>query len=123
MLAKYNDCVPNGAERILALAENQARHRHGLESAVVHGNLRAETLGQLFAFVLGLVAIIGGIWLIASGKDVLGLSAIITAFAALAGTFIYGRRQQQRERERKRQEMREAQAQPRLPYESSEPSS
>lgn len=119
MLAKYNDCLPNGAERILSLAENQAKHRQGLESAVVRGNLRAETRGQVCAFILGLVAIVGGIWLIASGKDALGLSAIITAFTALAATFIYGRWQQGLERERKRQEVREAQAQQRLPDETS----
>ncbi len=116
MLAKYNECVPNGAERILALAENQAKHRQGLEGAVVHGNIRSETRGQVFAFILGLLTIGGGFWLIANGKDAYGIAAIITAFATLAGVFIYGRRQQARERERKRQETRDAQAQQGLPF-------
>jgi hypothetical protein len=53
---------------------------------------------------------------VGQGKDAYGLAAIITAFATLAGVFIYGRIQQERERERKRQDVREAQAQQRLPY-------
>ncbi len=118
MLERYNNCVPNGAERILALAENQASHRQRLESAVVQSNIKSEARGQVCAFILCLVAIIGGIGLIAFDKDAMGLAAIITAFASVAGIFIYGRYQQSKERERKRQEVREAQAQQRLPYDS-----
>jgi uncharacterized membrane protein len=116
MLAKYNECVPNGAERILAMAERQAQHRQQLEASVVAGNLRAETRGQVFAFILGFAAILGGIVLIAFDKNVEGVASIITAFTALAGIFVYGRIQQRREREQKRREVREAQAQQRLPY-------
>lgn len=118
MLAQYNACLPNGADRIVALAERQAEHRQSLESAVVRGNIRAETRGQICAFLLGLVAIVGGIVLIALGKDVQGLAAIITAFVALAGVFIYGRKQQERERTRKRQEAEALAAQQRLPFDA-----
>ena len=102
----------------MSMAESQLRHRQSLESAVVQGNIRAEARGQVFAFILGVIAILGGIVLIASGKDVQGLAAIIGAFVTLAGVFVYGRWQQQRERERKRQEVHEASMQPRLPYET-----
>ncbi len=117
MLAQYNNCLPNGAERIVALAERQAEHRQALEGAVIRGNIRAEARGQVFAFLLGLAAIVGGIVLIALGKDVQGLAAIVTAFAGLAGVFVYGRRQQAKERERKRREAEEASRQGRLPFE------
>lgn len=103
----------------MSMAESQLKHRQGLESAVVRGNIRAETRGQIFGFALGLIAIIGGIWLIASGKDAIGLSAIITAFSALAGVFVHGRNQQAKERARKREEMAEAERQQRLPYDES----
>ena len=89
------------------------------EGLVVRGNIRAETRGQIAAFLLGLVAIVGGIGLIGYDKDVQGLTAMIAAFVALAGVFIYGRRQQERERERKRREIEAAAAQPRLPFEPS----
>ena len=101
------------------MAESQMRHRQALESAVVNGNVTAQRRGQVMGFMLGLVAILGGIGLIAADKDASGLSAIITAFVALAGVFIYGRVEQRRERERKREEVRQAAESPRLPFESS----
>ncbi|MDO8795616.1 MAG: DUF2335 domain-containing protein [Vicinamibacterales bacterium] len=118
MLERYNAIVPNGADRIVAMAEGQLRHRQQLESMVVNGNVTSQKRGQLFAFVLGLVAIVGGIVLIGLDKDTQGLAAIITAFVALAGVFVYGRWEQERERERKRREAREAAENPRLPFES-----
>lgn len=115
MLARFNEIIPNGADRIVTMAESQLRHRQTLESAVVLGNVDAQSRGQACAFVLGFLAIAGGIGLIAFDKSTQGLVAIITAFVALAGIFIYGRYEQGRERERKRQEAREAERQPRLP--------
>ncbi len=70
----------------------------------------------MFAFLLGVIAIVGGVGLIAFDKSAQGLVAIISAFTALAGTFIYGRWQQQREREQKRKEAREAAEAPKLPF-------
>ncbi len=118
MLERYNQIVPNGADRIIAMAESQLRHRHRLEGTVVDGNVAAQKRGQLFAFVLGFIAIVGGIVLIVLDKDAQGLAAIISAFVALAGVFIYGRWEQERERERKRQEARAVAEHPRLPFES-----
>jgi len=97
------------------MAESQLSHRQALESVVINGNVAAQGRGQLYAFILGLITVIGGIGLIAFNKDVQGLAAIITAFTGLAGLFIYGRVEQSRERERKRREAREAAQQPRLP--------
>lgn len=103
MLEKYNQVFPGCAERIVAMAERQAVHRHTLETAHLTGSLKSERIGQVFGFVLGMVAIVGGIWLIANGKDAQGLTAIITAVGGLTGVFIYGRYSQTKEREKKRQ--------------------
>lgn len=119
MLERYNQVLPDGANRIVSLAEGQMRHRQSLESAVIHGNVKAQTRAQIFAFALGMLAIGGGIWLIASGMNVEGLASVIAALAAYTGVFIYGKREQRLERERKRQELREAEMQPRLPLEDS----
>lgn len=118
VLEQYGRIVPNGADRIVAMAESQMRRRQALESAVVNGNVEAQRRGQVMGFILGLVAILGGIGLIAFDKDVEGLSAIITAFVALASVFVYGRVEQRRERERKRDELRQSVENPRLPFEA-----
>ena len=85
------------------MAERQSAHRQELERAVVRGGVTSQRLGQIFAFVIALAAIIGGVWLIAHDKSSEGLTSIITALAALVGVFVYGRRQQAKERERKAQ--------------------
>ena len=60
LLERYSQIVPNGADRIVAMAESQLQHRQSLESAVVNGNVAAQSRGQIMGFILGLVAILGG---------------------------------------------------------------
>jgi len=117
MLARFNEIIPNGADRIVAMAEAQQRHRFDLEATVVKGNTAAQSRGQWFAFILALVAIVGGIVLIAFDKGIAGLVSIVAALATLCTVFIYGKIEQARERERKREELREAATQPKLPLE------
>jgi uncharacterized membrane protein len=54
LLARYNDVVPNGAERILAMAERQSKHREQLEAQVVAGNLESQRRGSRCAFTIAM---------------------------------------------------------------------
>jgi uncharacterized membrane protein len=101
LLAQYNDVVKDGAERILAMAERQSAHREAMEAAVVKGNLSRQKEGAYFAFILALLTICGGILLIYSGRNVAGLVAILAPLAALAGVFVYTKREQRKERTEK----------------------
>jgi uncharacterized membrane protein len=105
MLERYNEIVPNGADRIVSMAESQVRHRQTLENSVISGNVKAQSRGQVFAFALGLLSIGGGIGLIAFGRDASGLVAIITALASYAVVFVYGKHEQRAERAEKRREL------------------
>jgi uncharacterized membrane protein len=78
VLAGYNDALPNGADRIVKLAEEQAAHRRRLESR-----------GQLLLFAFAVVALVGGIVLIALGESAGGLVPIIGAIGGLGGLFVY----------------------------------
>jgi uncharacterized membrane protein len=115
MLARFNEIIPDGAHRIVAMAESQQRHRQDLESAVVHGNVNAQNRGQWFGFIVAMTAVLGGLGLIAFDKSTEGLATIITAIAGLAGVFVYGRYVQHKERADKRRELEDAARQPRLP--------
>ena len=84
------------------MAEVQAAHRRALESRVIAENCVTERRGQVFAFTLTLVVILGGVWLIYHGRDVGGLTAILGALAGLVGVFVYGRRKDAEERRQKR---------------------
>lgn len=98
LLARYNDAIPDGAERILAMAERQSKHRELLEAQVVAGNLQSQRWGSWFAFILAFTAIVGGIFLIYSGRDASGLATLISALVGLATVFFYSRNKQNKER-------------------------
>jgi uncharacterized membrane protein len=101
LLAKYNEAIPDGAERILAMAERQSKHREILEAQVVAGNLESQRWGSRYAFVLALTAIVGGIFLIYSGRDASGLATLISALVGLATVFFYSQNKQSKERAEK----------------------
>lgn len=79
------------------MAEQQSRHRQGLERTVVDSNAFVQKIGPFLGFIVAMTAVIGGIFLILKGKDGYGLAAIIGALASLAGVFIYGKSRQRKE--------------------------
>jgi len=98
LLAKYNEVIPDGAERIMAMAERQSAHREALEAKVIAGNIDSQARGSHYAFIICLVTIVGGFVLIGMGKSVIGVSAIIGSLATLAGVFLVSKREQRKER-------------------------
>jgi len=84
------------------MAEQQAKHRHGLESDRLRGAQRSELVGQVFGFVIGMAAIGASVWLITSGHAVSGVVTILGAIAGLVTVFIKGKAAQTRELARKR---------------------
>ena len=86
-LKGYEQICPGAADRIIKMAENQMHHRHDIEKKFLSTNSRNSFLGILFAFILGLVIALGGIYCVIIGKQVsgllfggAGLSTIIIAF-------------------------------------------
>jgi len=55
---RYNAALPGAAERILAMAEKEAEHRHGAEDLLVQEEVRASKTGQVFAFILGIGSLV-----------------------------------------------------------------
>ena len=100
-LSRYNDLIPDGADRIMAMAERQSAHRIQMEMLLLRSNIGRERRGSWFAFTLALIAIVGGFYLIHEGKSAQGLVAIIGSVVTLAGIFVYAQQQQQRERKEK----------------------
>jgi len=97
ILLKYNDALPNAAERIVAMAESQLTHRQALERQVIDSNCKAQQRGPIYGLVVCLSAIGGGIYLIHSGQSAAGLVSIISALTGLAIVFISGKAMQQKQ--------------------------
>jgi len=69
----------------MAEANNLDRRRTNRAIRVV------SLLGQVFAFIVAMTALLGGFYLIDQGNDGAGVAAIVTAIAAPLGVFIYNR--------------------------------
>jgi uncharacterized membrane protein len=98
LLKQYNDCVPDGAERIIKMAENQSDHRRSLERMVVESNCRGDRIGQICGVSLAGLALVGAIVLMALGQSGPGITVMLTDAVGLGGAFIYSRKVQAEER-------------------------
>ena len=89
VLARYNDAVPNAAERILAMAEAEAAHRRELERDRVKSNMKLELRGQILAFALAIFSVGGGLLVVAMEKPLVGAAGALTAVGTLVGLFMW----------------------------------
>ena len=89
ILEAYERVVEGSANRILTMAEEQSKHRKKLEEIVVLGGSRNQAAGMIFAFVLSLVIVGSGAFLIYHDKSLEGFGLI--------GVFVYGKNTQLKE--------------------------
>jgi uncharacterized membrane protein len=101
LLAKYNEVIPDGAERIMGMAERQSAHRERLEDRVVNGNVASQTRGAYLGFIIVMTAVGCGTYLIAIGKSATGLITILGSLGSLLSVFFAERRRQTKERTEK----------------------
>ncbi|PJG85725.1 DUF2335 domain-containing protein [Conservatibacter flavescens] len=86
-MRKYNEVIPNGADRIMKLAENEQKNRY----AIPKWSLFLKGLGLVFA--MASVALV--VWfcfeLIAKEQYGLSVTVMISVLVALAGVFAVGK--------------------------------
>ena len=80
------------------MAEKQSIHRERLEAKVIEAGVASQTRGSYFAFILSLIAIVGGFFLIHEGRSAQGLTAIIASITGLVSVFFYSKHEQKKER-------------------------
>jgi uncharacterized membrane protein len=96
---RYNDAVPNAAERILAMAEDQSRHRRKLEaSSLRHNQIRAY-LGLACAFAITIGALGTSVYCILQGHDTAGAVLFGGSLVSIVTVFVQGVKFQKSERE------------------------
>jgi len=97
ILAGYDKALPGAADRILAMAETQQKHRHGMESKVLDSHIARSQQGLW----CGLIVAIGGLsvsgFSIYWGYSVAGVLLGSGTLASLVGVFVYGKREQKEE--------------------------
>jgi uncharacterized membrane protein len=87
-LEYYEKVCPGAAREIIEMAKREQVHRHSNDGAARLSLL----LGQIFGFTLGLVGLLGGIYLASTGKSLAGLGVFITSLGSLVGVFVLDRK-------------------------------
>ena len=105
VLVRYNDAVPNGAERIIAMAERQAEHRMGLEKRVITADIWRSYVGVVAGLIVALAFLYASYRLIDDGRELPGTLLATFDIVSLVGVFVYGTISQRQERQERVQEM------------------
>lgn len=90
-LERYEDVCPGAADRIIAMAEGQSKHRQEIEKEVIRTNGRNSTLGVCIGGIVAVLAIICGTYIIESGNEISGYVTMFVPLSALIGVFVYGK--------------------------------
>ena len=88
----YEEILPGSADRIIAMAENQSKHRQKMEEIKFRSESRDGLLGIIFAFVLGISCIIVAAIIVIlvpkSAGAIFGSLLGITGIGSFIATFI-----------------------------------
>lgn len=95
-LAKYNETVPNGAERIFAMVEKQLAHRQSLETVAVEADIKRSSRGLVVGFAVTVLALSASSVLIYNGHDFAGASLFSVSLVAIVVAFVSGSAMQKR---------------------------
>lgn len=96
ILKEYDDIIPNGAERILVMAEKQQEHRIEREKYLSTADVNLSIRGQIFAFILALVGFGCATAAILTGHEIGGTFIGSIDIVALTTVFIYGKKREEK---------------------------
>lgn len=83
---KYDGILPGAAERILAMAENEQKHRHQLNHKVEQSARR----GLRYGFWFGLWSLVLAGFFVWQGAALQGMVVAGAYLVTIVGAFIYG---------------------------------
>ena len=87
----YNAIIPGAAERILTMAEDDAKHQRAIEMAALNAAKSEVRLGQWLGFIIGIAALGTSLTAIFLGAEVVAGIIGGTTVVGLVSAFIFGR--------------------------------
>lgn len=101
ILKQFDDLDPGRAAKILALAEDQSRHRMHLERTVITSDIWRSWAGLASGFLIAIIFGGLGTYLTINGHEWAGGTIATTPVVGLVGAFIYGTHSRKVERREK----------------------
>jgi uncharacterized membrane protein len=97
----YNRIIPDGANRVMTMAEKQSDHRIEIEKVAVDSQQAQGKRGQTFAFIIAILAILAAVYVTIIGHPVTGGVLGGGTVVSLVTVFITGRLTQMKDLRRK----------------------
>jgi uncharacterized membrane protein len=101
ILQGYNDIIPDGANRILVMTEEQSKHRIAIEKDVINAQMQESSRGQIIGFILGILGLVIATYLGINGHDWLAGTIATTTIISLVTIFVLGKKSQHEDLESK----------------------
>ena len=114
IVAGYEKYQSGSANRILALAEEQQRHRFELERIGLEAAIQRDRRGTYLGFMLSMAIITMGIYAIAVGVALAGVAVVGGTAATVAGVYVYSHRRSREELRVKRAALKQPAVAPSL---------
>ena len=90
----YNECIPNGGDRLMNQVESQQTHRFNLENIGLRRSYNQSSTGQWMAFTIALAVALAAWDLIKSNHDFAGGLLGTADLVGLIYVFIQGKKRQ-----------------------------
>ncbi|HEW97243.1 MAG: hypothetical protein DRR16_03435 [Candidatus Parabeggiatoa sp. nov. 3] len=90
ILQGYEQILPGSAERILVMAEEDAKHEHALEKSALHLASEEIKRGQLYGLIIGILAFVTSIIALALGSEKAAITLGGTTVVGLVAVFVIG---------------------------------
>lgn len=105
ILIRYNEAVPDAAERIITMAEQQSKHRIQLEEYVIRGESRRSDWGLIAGVLVVAMVLVAAGYITSLGYPWHGAGLGIADLASLVVIFVYGTERRKQERQDRMDEM------------------
>jgi uncharacterized membrane protein len=92
VLQGYNNIVPDAAERIIAMAEQEQKHRIETERKIVDEELKHAKRGQIMGFIIALFLILTATAMAILGYTTISYIIFSITIVGLVSTFVVKRK-------------------------------
>ena len=107
LFAGYEKALPGLADRVMMMSESQSAHRIKIENTVVKTDSLRATLGLIFAFLIVVIGMFLGAYLVYEDKPISGFVAMIAPLSLIVGAFIVQKKNLDLEKKRQNEAVKE----------------